>query len=104
MPAGVPVGAGQGATSALAVWSLVLGILAMVCFGVLAAIPAVICGHMARSAIQRDPALAGDGMALAGLILGYIAIAATFVFAAIWVALLFFSESPASAPFMYELF
>jgi general secretion pathway protein G len=64
----------------LAVWSLVLGILAIVlsvvCIGPLLGIPAVICGHIAYSRIKRSAgALAGGGLALGGLITGYISIA-----------------------------
>jgi hypothetical protein len=60
----------------LAIWSLVLGILGLTCFWLLAAIPAVICGHMAYSRIKRAAgALTGEGMALAGLITGYVGIA-----------------------------
>jgi hypothetical protein len=53
----------------------VCGILGITCFGPLGAIPAVVCGHIAKSRI-RDSAgtLQGDGLALAGLILGYVAI------------------------------
>jgi type II secretory pathway pseudopilin PulG len=65
-------------TSALAVWSMILGIMSFLCFGFLAGIPAVICGHMARSKIrQSQGTLTGGGMALAGLILGYIGIVIT---------------------------
>jgi hypothetical protein len=62
----------------LAVWSLVLGILAivLVCIGPLFAIPAVICGHMAHSRIKRSAgALTGGGLALGGLITGYLSLA-----------------------------
>jgi hypothetical protein len=59
-----------------AIWSLVLGILGLVCFGLFAGIPAVICGHQAQSRIRRSGGvLMGEGMALAGLITGYISIA-----------------------------
>jgi hypothetical protein len=55
---------------------LVLGILGLVCFGLFAGIPAVICGHQAHSKIRRSGgALAGEGLALGGLITGYISIA-----------------------------
>ena len=72
-------GAPQPKTSALAIWSLVLGILGLVllsiCIGPLFAIPAVICGHLAYSRIKRSSGtLAGEGLALAGLITGYISI------------------------------
>ena len=63
-------------TSSLAVWSLVLGILGLLCFSFLAGVPAIICGHMGRSRIKDSQgALKGDGMALAGMIMGYIGIA-----------------------------
>ena len=63
-------------TSALAIWSLVLGILGIVlslgCIGILFSIPAVICGHMAYSRIKRSTGrLAGEGLALGGMITGY---------------------------------
>ena len=72
-------GTPQPKTSALAVWSLVLGALGLVlllaCIGPLFAIPGVICGHLAYSRIKRSSgALTGDGVALAGLITGYISI------------------------------
>jgi hypothetical protein len=75
----LPGHAAQPKTSALAIWSLVLGILGLVlllgCVGPLFAIPGVICGHLAYSKIKRSSgALAGDGMALAGMITGYISI------------------------------
>ena len=66
-------------TSALAIWSVVLGIIGLlfflVCLGPLFAIPGVICGHLAYSRIKRSSgALAGQGMALAGLITSYVSI------------------------------
>jgi hypothetical protein len=65
----------QKQTAGIAVTSLVLGILGMLCLGPLCSIPAVICGHVAMSKIKKNrDALAGDGMALAGLILGYVQI------------------------------
>ncbi len=58
-----------------AVASLVLGILGMFLIGPLGSIPAVICGHVAKSRIRQNPGgLDGDGLALAGLILGYVQI------------------------------
>jgi hypothetical protein len=60
----------------LAVWSLVLGILSLTCFWLVAAIPAVICGHLAYSRIRRSAGtLSGGGLALGGMITGYIGIA-----------------------------
>ncbi|KAA2285505.1 DUF4190 domain-containing protein [Arenimonas fontis] len=60
-------------TSGLAVTSLVAGILGWIMLPVLASLVAVVTGHMARSEIRRaNGAIEGDGMALAGLILGWI--------------------------------
>jgi len=65
----------QKKTVGVAIASLVLGISGFV-IGLLGAVPAVICGHIAKSKIKKDPEnLAGDGMALAGLLMGYIQIA-----------------------------
>jgi len=65
----------QPKTPALAIWSLALGILSLMCFSIFAAIPAVICGHIAWSRIKRSGGvLVGDGLAIAGLITGYIGI------------------------------
>jgi general secretion pathway protein G len=53
-----------------------LGILGLTCFWLFTAIPAVICGHVAYSRVRRSAgALSGEGLALAGLITGYISIA-----------------------------
>jgi competence protein ComGC len=59
-------------TSPAAVWSLVLGILSIVlCLGLLAGIPAIICGIVAQGGIRKSAgALTGAGMAISGLILG----------------------------------
>jgi len=60
-------------TDARAVISLVLGVISIVLLlNVFAGIPAIILGHIARSAIARSNGRRkGSGMALAGLILGY---------------------------------
>lgn len=65
-------------TNGLAVASLACGI-GQVFFWFLAAIPAVVLGHMARSQIRRTGE-DGAGMALAGLILGWIGIVLSVVF------------------------
>ncbi|MHB1271604.1 MAG: DUF4190 domain-containing protein [Rhodanobacter sp.] len=62
------------ATSSLAVVSLVFGILAWCVLPFVGAIVAIICGHLARSEIRHahvDNRMEGDGMAVAGLLLGY---------------------------------
>jgi hypothetical protein len=62
-------------TNSLAITSLVCGIAQMM-FGPLATVPAVVCGHMARHQIRRTGEQ-GAGMALAGLILGWIGVGFT---------------------------
>jgi type IV pilus assembly protein PilA len=60
-------------TDGKAVASLILGILGMTFLSILAGIPAVILGHMSRANIKRSMGkLKGEGLALAGLIMGYI--------------------------------
>lgn len=68
-----PVAAPVPPTSGLAIGSLICGIAEIFTMG-LAAIPAVILGHLARAQI-RQTGERGDGMAIAGLVLGYMAIA-----------------------------
>lgn len=67
--------------SRLASTSLLLGILALSMIPLLSAIPAIICGHLARWQIRRSEGrLSGDGLALGGLITGYLSL---FLFGAI---------------------
>jgi len=63
-------------TNQLAIVSLICGI-GQIFFSILAAIPAVVCGHAARSQIRRTGE-EGAGLALAGLVLGYIGLAIPF--------------------------
>ena len=72
-----PLPAGQPPTQqkGLAITSFVLGLLSLVCFSILAGVPAIICGHMARGRARRSPGqYGGAGFALAGLILGYVSL------------------------------
>ncbi len=59
-------------TSGLAIASLILGVVSIGMLPLVTSIPAVICGHLARGEIKRaEGRLAGDGLAVAGLITGY---------------------------------
>jgi hypothetical protein len=52
---------------------MVLGILSLSCFAIFTGVPAVICGHSALSKIkQSGGSLSGRGLAIAGLITGYL--------------------------------
>jgi hypothetical protein len=78
---------GRRPTNTLAIASLVGGISSWAGFLCLGAVVGIVCGHLARSQIRRTDE-EGDGLALAGLILGYLHLAVTFVVGVIW--LLFF--------------
>jgi hypothetical protein len=56
--------------SGLAITSLVLGILTIVC-GLLASIPCIIVSHLALSDLKKNEHLKGKGFAIFGLIAGY---------------------------------
>ena len=59
-------------TSALAIVSLVLGLLGWTLLPLLGSLGAIICGHRARAEIRRSPeTMDGDGLAIAGLVLGW---------------------------------
>jgi hypothetical protein len=74
-------------TEPLAVLSLVLSLLGLFGFCcmpiVLTGIAGVVCGHIALSRIQARPELQGHGLAVAGLVIGYFAIAGWLI----WVVL-----------------
>jgi len=58
-------------TSGLAIASLVLGILSMICLGFLAGIPAIICGAIALGNIKKSAGTSGGrGLAIGGLVTG----------------------------------
>ena len=61
-------------TPGLAIAALVFSLI-----GPLGSIPAVICGHLALRKIRKEPALGGRGLALAGLIIGYVVFGCSLV-------------------------
>ena len=75
-PPGYGYGGQPPAGNKKAVWSLVLGILGLVCCGFFTGIPAAILGKQAQNEIDAsNGAQTGRGMATAGFVLGIIAIA-----------------------------
>ncbi|HEY9253743.1 MAG TPA: DUF4190 domain-containing protein [Stenotrophomonas sp.] len=63
-------------TSTLAIVSLVAGILGWFIVPVIGSLTAIITGHMARGEIRRQPErFEGDGLAIAGLVLGWVNVA-----------------------------
>jgi hypothetical protein len=75
-------------TNGLAVGAFVCGLLEVVTFG-LTAIPAIVLGHNARRQIRRTGEH-GDGLALTGLLLGWLGVA---VFALLVIALIAFTAT-----------
>ena len=79
-PAPLLVGPAEGQQKGLAITSFVLGLLSLSCFGFLAGVPAIICGHVARGRARREPSqYGGAALALAGLIMGYVGVLVTLV-------------------------
>lgn len=69
--------------NSLAIASMVLGILGLICFGLITGLPAIICGHIAHNRSRRDPVrYGGGGFAIAGFVLGYCSIFMTIIIAA----------------------
>jgi hypothetical protein len=68
-------------TSTAAIVSLVFGILSWVLLPFVGAVVAVIAGHMARAEIRRaNGAMDGDGLAIGGLVLGWLHLASMLLF------------------------
>lgn len=67
-------------TNALAIVSLIFGVLGWTLLPVIGNLIAIICGHIARSQIYHSHGdQEGDGLALAGLILGYLGLLLGFI-------------------------
>jgi len=67
-------------TSSLAIISLVSGLLGWTLVPWLGSLVAIVTGHMARAEIRRNPdTMEGDGMAVAGLVLGWLMVALTVI-------------------------
>lgn len=72
----------------LAIVSLVCGILGLTCCGIIAPIAAIITGFMARGKANENPLMyGGSGMAMAGIIMGFLSLIITVVIIILQVAL-----------------
>lgn len=93
MPPPVPPSASPAKTHqktpGLAVAALVLGVISMMGAAILIVptVLAIVFGHVAYSRIRRDPSLGGSGIALAGMVLGYVSIVFGIVFAGLLAAM-----------------
>jgi hypothetical protein len=84
LPVSVPV----AKTSALSIWSLVLGILSISCLWLLGSIPAIILGILAVKNIdQSGGALKGRGIGVAGIVTGSVGILAGLFSVAIFASM-----------------
>jgi hypothetical protein len=76
-------------TSVAAVVSLIFGILGWTLVPFIGSIVAIVSGHMARSQIrQAQGSMDGDGLAVAGLVMGYLMIGLA-IFSVIAIIMLF---------------
>ncbi len=75
-------------TNSLAIVSLIFGILGWSLLPGIGGLVAIVTGHLARGEIRRskERPQGGDGMAVAGLILGYLALATAVVFLGVLLA------------------
>ena len=62
-------------TSGNAIASMVLGIVGLVFFPLVPSILAIVLGRSAKRDIRERPGLAGEGMATAGIVLGWVGVA-----------------------------
>jgi len=75
--------AAQTHTAASAILSLIFGVLSLLTFfiGIVFAIVAILSGHLARKKIAKNiSTFGGDGLAIAGLTLGYLVLFAWLLF------------------------
>lgn len=89
----IPAPPGATVNSGSAIASLIFGILAWMTG--LPGLIAIILGHVALGRIKRNPGLGGKGMAVAGLILGYLQMLALIV-VLVFIGFAFFVVSTAS--------
>jgi MFS family permease len=77
-----------GPTNTKAVLAFVFGLLGIILIPFIGSIIAVVFGHMARQELRDRPEETGDGLALAGLIMGWIMLAIIGLLLAIFIVLL----------------
>lgn len=97
---GQPGGYAQPQSNKKALWSMILGIVSIVCCGILAGIPALILGNIAKKEIAAAGGMqSGGGMAKAGVILGIISIALTIIYIILYVTgVMTFSGDVSTSP------
>ena len=71
-------------TSGYAIASLILGIAGFVVFPIVPSILAVVFGQKAREELRREPTLGGEGLATAGIVLGWVGIGIVGLLVLVW--------------------
>jgi hypothetical protein len=75
-PAVIPLPRKSEQLAMLSLIFSILGLCGFCCgFFMTAAVAGIICGHIALSRIKANPELEGHGLAMAGLVIGYVAVA-----------------------------
>jgi hypothetical protein len=82
-----PVPGGPASTNGMAIAALICGIAQFFGFWLVGTIPAIVFGHLARKQI-RQTGEQGAGMAMAGIILGWVGVGLTVLFVLILIGLL----------------
>lgn len=91
--------AATGTTSGMAIASLVLSLLGFVILPLIGPVLGVIFGHMALGEIKRaNGAVQGQGLAMAGLIIGYIEIGLALLACVFFVIIAIIGAAAASQP------
>jgi hypothetical protein len=75
----VATGLRERRTSGAAIASLVLGIVGVTVFPLIPSVLALVFGSRARDEMRADPAVSGEGLATAGVILGWIGVAISLI-------------------------
>ena len=70
-----PASTAPARTSGLAIASLALGVIGFFAVPLIASVLAIVFGKQAERDLARDPTLGGEGLARAGVILGWIGVA-----------------------------
>jgi hypothetical protein len=70
-----PINMNSPQTSTLAIISLIAGILGFTMLPLIGSIAAIVTGYAARKETRAVPPLGGDGLATAGIIMGWVQIA-----------------------------
>ena len=87
-------------SSGMATASLVLGLLGLFCCGLFAGIPAIITGHLALGQVRRGEAAdSSRGLAISGLVLGYVSVVLWLLFLLVYAAFAVFAVAQSETGF-----